>query len=40
VSYRVRFTEEAKKGLERLYSFLLEKDLELAAEAVTHRTQR
>jgi len=34
VSYRVRFTEEAKKDLERLYSFLLEKDLELAAEAV------
>ena len=34
MSYRVRFTEEAKKDLERLYSFLLEKDLELAAEAV------
>ncbi len=34
MSYRVRFTEGAKKDLERLYSFLLEKDLELAAEAV------
>ena len=34
MSYRVRFTEEARKDLERLYSFLLEKDLELAAEAV------
>jgi plasmid stabilization system protein ParE len=34
VSYRVRFTEEARKDLERLYGFLLEKDLELAAEAV------
>ena len=34
MSYRARFTQEAKKDLERLYSFLLEKDLELAAEAV------
>jgi plasmid stabilization system protein ParE len=34
VTYRVRFTEEGKKDLERLYGFLLEKDLELAAEAV------
>ena len=34
MSYRVRFIEDARKDLERLYSFLLEKDLELAAEAV------
>jgi plasmid stabilization system protein ParE len=34
VSYRVRFTEDARKDFERLYGFLLEKDLELAAEAV------
>ena len=34
MSYRVRFTEEAKRDLDRLYDFLLEKDLELAEEAV------
>jgi len=34
VSYRVRFTEEARNDLERLYGFLLEKDLGLAAQAV------
>ncbi len=33
MSYRVRFTAEAKADLERLYSFLLEKNLDLAAEA-------
>jgi plasmid stabilization system protein ParE len=33
LSYRVRFTEEAK-DLDRLYDFLLEKDLELGEEAV------
>src|SRR3954467_2933442 len=32
--YRVGFTGEAKKDLDRLYDFLLAKDLERAAEAV------
>jgi plasmid stabilization system protein ParE len=34
VSYRVRFTQEATQDLDRLYDFLLEKDLDLAKEAV------
>jgi plasmid stabilization system protein ParE len=34
LSYRVRFTEEAKKDLDRLYDFLLGADLELAGDAV------
>ena len=34
MSYRVRFTKEAKQDLDRLYDFLLAKDLERAAEAV------
>jgi plasmid stabilization system protein ParE len=33
VSYRVRFTEEAKQDLDQLYKFLLEKDLRAAEEA-------
>jgi len=34
VRHRVRFTPEAKQDLDRLYDFLLEKDLDLADEAV------
>jgi addiction module RelE/StbE family toxin len=34
VSHRVRFTPEAKQDLDRLYDFLLEKDLDLAEEVV------
>ena len=34
MSYRVRFTEEAKEDLDRLYGFLLQQDLKLAEEAV------
>jgi plasmid stabilization system protein ParE len=33
VSYRVRFTEETTRDLNRLFDFLLEKDLDLAKEA-------
>jgi plasmid stabilization system protein ParE len=34
VSYRVRFTAEAKQDLDRLYDFLLERDLAAAGEAI------
>ena len=34
MSYRVRFTEEAKQDLDQLYDFLLRRDLEAADEAV------
>lgn len=33
MSYRVRFTKEAKEDVERLYSFLLDKDLPAARRA-------
>jgi len=35
LTYRVRFTEEAKEDLDRLYEFLLESDLGAADEALT-----
>jgi plasmid stabilization system protein ParE len=34
VSYRVRFTAEAREDLDRLYGFLLERDLTAAGEAL------
>src|SRR5216684_199572 len=34
VSYRVRFTAEAKHDLDQLYDFLLERDLDAAEEAL------
>jgi plasmid stabilization system protein ParE len=34
LSYRVRFTEEAKEDLDQLYGFLLERDLNTAEDAV------
>jgi plasmid stabilization system protein ParE len=34
VKFTVRFTPEAKEDLERLYAFLLEKDLKAAEEAL------
>jgi plasmid stabilization system protein ParE len=34
VSYRVRFTEEAKADLDQLYGYLLKKDLVAAGEAL------
>ncbi len=34
MSYRVRFTAEARRDLEQLYDFLLERDLNAAEEAV------
>jgi len=34
VSYRVRFTTEAKEDLDRLYDFLLERGLAAAGEAL------
>jgi plasmid stabilization system protein ParE len=34
VSYRVRFTAEAKEDLDQLYHFLLERDLAAAGEAL------
>jgi plasmid stabilization system protein ParE len=34
VSYRVRFTAEAKRDLDQLYDFLLETDLNAAEDAV------
>jgi len=34
VTYRVRFTRGARRDLDRLYEFLLEKDLPLARKAV------
>jgi len=34
VSFRVRFTREAKSDLERLYGFLAEQDLEAAERAL------
>jgi len=34
VTYRVRFTKEARLDIDRLYAFLLEKDLALAGKAV------
>ena len=33
MSYRVRYTREAKEDLERLYLFLLEQDLQVARRA-------
>ncbi len=33
MSYRVRYTREAKKDLERLYRFLLDQDLQAARRA-------
>lgn len=33
--YAIRFTEEAKADIERLYEFLLEKDLRTAERALT-----
>jgi len=33
VSYRVRFTAEARRDLDQLYDFLLERDLNAAEEA-------
>ncbi len=33
MSYRVRFTREAKEDIERLYGFLLDKDLPAACRA-------
>ena len=35
MSYRVRFTAEAKQDLEQLYGFLLDTDLAAAGEAIT-----
>jgi plasmid stabilization system protein ParE len=35
VSYRVRFTAEAKQDLDQLYDFLLARDLNASEEAVT-----
>ena len=34
MSYRVRFTAEARRDLDQLYDFLLERDLNAAEEAV------
>lgn len=34
MSYRVRFTSEAKEDLDELYGFLLERDLPAAGEAL------
>lgn len=34
MTYRVRFTKGARRDIERLYRFLLEKDVVLAQEAV------
>ncbi len=34
MSYRVRFTAEAKHDLDQLYDFLLERDLDAAEEAL------
>jgi plasmid stabilization system protein ParE len=34
LSYRVRFTEEAKEDLEEMYDFLLERDFQAAGEAL------
>jgi plasmid stabilization system protein ParE len=34
VTYRVRFTEEAKEDLDKLYGFLLERNLDAAKEAL------
>jgi plasmid stabilization system protein ParE len=33
VSYRVRYTRQARDDLQRLYAFLLERDLQAAAKA-------
>ena len=35
MSYRVRFTPEAKHDLDQLYDFLLQRDLDAAADALT-----
>lgn len=39
MSYRVRFTPEARADLERLYDFLLEEDIR-AAERALHKIER